>query len=252
MGFVSLNAFMVLKVFMNWAQYCNESSYQNYWRMQGFCLDYVAVSRTKAAGNIWNIVMDFVLALYPWMVIWKLKISKWEKIGLCGTMSLGIVVAVISAVRQSWMDSPATSNYDDWYFWHQGLSMVWYSAEVTGTIMVQCIPVMRPLLGEMKTSLASRRLADAEDGRSITGEMKRQESTRSTPLRPSTTVDHDTENFILAELQSQAQRKSRMVSHVSLTPSEVDRAIEASRTKPLEWPLSGNEPPVIGSSRAGG
>lgn len=107
---------MVLKVFMNWAKYCDMPSYQNYWRMQGFCLEYDVVSKTKAAGNIWNIIMDFVLALFPWLVIWKLNISKWEKIGLCGTMSLGVVVAVISAVRQSWMDDPANTAYNDWYF----------------------------------------------------------------------------------------------------------------------------------------
>jgi hypothetical protein len=112
----SLNLFMILKVFMNWSRYCGLAAYQNDWRMSGFCINYDVVSRTKAAGNIWNIIMDFVLALFPWMVIWKLKISKWEKIGLCGTMSLGVVVAVISAVRQSWMDNPANSNYDDWYF----------------------------------------------------------------------------------------------------------------------------------------
>ncbi|KAK9771792.1 hypothetical protein SCAR479_11580 [Seiridium cardinale] len=239
---------VVLKVFMNWSQYCDEPADQNYWRMQGFCLNYEAVSRTKAAGNIWNIIMDFVLALFPWMVIWKLKISQWEKIGLCGTMSLGVVVAVISAIRQAWMDNPASTQYDDLYFWHQGLSMVWYSAEVTGTIMVQCIPVMRPMLGDMKTSLASRRFADAEHGRSATAEMKRRESTRA---RATTTADVDTtsEEFILEELQSAARRKSRMMSQASLSPSEVDRAIVASRTQPLEWPLSGNEAPVIGPPR---
>lgn len=124
--------------------------------------------------------------------------------------------------------------------------MVWYSAEVTGTIMVQCIPVMRPLLGEMKTSLTSRRLADAESGQVTTGDFKRRPSTRA---RPSTTVgiDSRSEEFMLSRLQSPGMGKNRVTSQVSLTPSEVDRAIEASRTRPLEWPLSGNETPVIGA-----
>lgn len=36
--------------------------------------------------------------------------------------------------------------------------MIWYSAEVAGTIIVQCIPLMRPLVQDMHTSLASRKL----------------------------------------------------------------------------------------------
>lgn len=40
------------------------------------------------------------------MVTWKLKISIKEKVALCITMSLGVVVAVISAVRTAWMNNP--------------------------------------------------------------------------------------------------------------------------------------------------
>lgn len=123
--------------------------------------------------------------------------------------------------------------------------MVWYSAEVTGTIMVQCIPVMRPLLGDMKSSLTSRRLPDAEDARSPLDDLERRGSSRA---RASTTVGSDLRSggYTLAELQTASRRKSRVVSQVSLSPSEVDRAIEASRTQPLEWPLTGNEAPTIG------
>lgn len=42
--------------------------------------------------------------------------------------------------------------------------MVWYSAEVAGTIIVQSIPLMRPLMNEMHTSLASRKLGSGADG----------------------------------------------------------------------------------------
>ncbi|KAF3005222.1 hypothetical protein E8E14_001332 [Neopestalotiopsis sp. 37M] len=249
---VTLNVLMVLKVFMNWPKYCGNKDYQNHWRMQGFCVDYGIATGVKIAGNIWNIVMDFALALFPWIVIWKLNIKRWEKVGLCATLSLGIIVAIISAIRQAWQDNPANSKLDDWYYWHQGHSMIWYSAEVAGTIMVQCIPVMRTLFGEVNTSRRTgRKLNDAEEGRNITSDPRSRPSLGGT-LRPSTTADTDIaavfedDDFPLATLRADGNRRGAVISQVSMTPSEVDRAIEASRTQPLEWPLSGNEPSVIG------
>ncbi|KAI0177328.1 hypothetical protein BJ166DRAFT_21156 [Pestalotiopsis sp. NC0098] len=253
---ITLNVLMVLKVFMNWPKYCDNKDYQNWWRMQGFCIDLGIATGVKVAGNIWNIIMDFVLALFPWMVVWKLQIRRWEKVGLCATLSLGILVAVISAIRQAWQDNPANSKLDDWYYWHQGHSMIWYSAEVAGTIMVQCIPVMRTLLGEVSTlRWTGRKMTDGEEGRNITTEPRSRTSAGGT-LRPSTTNDTDYTNardnddeFDLEALRPDGNKRGAVVSQVSMTPSEVDRAIEASRTRPLEWPLSGNEPPVIGMQR---
>jgi hypothetical protein len=46
------------------------------------------------------------------------------------------------------------------------MSNIWYSAEVAGTIIVQCIPILRPLLRDMHTSMASKKLDDTENGRS--------------------------------------------------------------------------------------
>ncbi|ESZ97602.1 hypothetical protein SBOR_2003 [Sclerotinia borealis F-4128] len=161
---IVLNVLLVLKVFVDWSKYCGKDGYQNDWRMSGFCVDYQAAYNIKVAGNIFNIVADFVLALFPWMVTWKLRISLKEKIALCITMSLGVVVAIISAVRTAWMQDPSVDAYNDYYFWRQGLSMVWYSAEVAGTIIVQSIPLMRPLVNDMHTSLASKKLSSGADG----------------------------------------------------------------------------------------
>ncbi len=67
--------------------------------------------------------MDFVFATFPWFLIRKLEMRRIEKIGLCVTMSLGMLwvqdrpiaptsyyeltvgrVAIESAVRISWKD----------------------------------------------------------------------------------------------------------------------------------------------------
>ena len=41
------------------------------------------------------------------------------------------------------------------------MSNIWYSSEVTGTIIVQCIPVLRPLLKEISSTLRSKRLGSS-------------------------------------------------------------------------------------------
>lgn len=35
--------------------------------------------------------MDFVFAIFPWLITWKLDIKKTEKISLCITLSLGMM-----------------------------------------------------------------------------------------------------------------------------------------------------------------
>lgn len=42
------------------------------------------------------------------------------------------------------------------------MSEIWYSGEVSGTIIVQCVPVLRPFVKDLKSSLASRRLEATE------------------------------------------------------------------------------------------
>lgn len=95
---------------------------------------------------VYNIITDFALALFPWLVTWKLRIKKIEKIGICVTMSLGVLVAIMSTWRTAYMMSDSMNTYDIWYFRRQGLSMVWYIAEVACTIIVQTLPIVRHLV----------------------------------------------------------------------------------------------------------
>jgi hypothetical protein len=46
------------------------------------------------------------------------------------------------------------------------MSNIWYSAEVAGTIIVQCIPILRPFLRDMHATFTSSKLHDTEDGKS--------------------------------------------------------------------------------------
>ncbi|KAF2822171.1 hypothetical protein CC86DRAFT_410555 [Ophiobolus disseminans] len=152
----SMNLYMVVKVFFQWAKICNKPSYDVWYRLD-FCLDGKFREDFKEGGNVYNIIMDFVLATFPWIITWNLDMRKVEKIGLCVTMSLGMVVAIVSAVRTGWKDEG--NDKDAYYFWRNAHSNIWYSSEIVGTIIVQCIPVLRPLLRDIRTSMTSRKLA---------------------------------------------------------------------------------------------
>lgn len=169
---VSMNSYMIAKVILQWARVCGKSSY-NVWYRLDFCLEPKFRDGFKEGGNgkntiflfqmaynnialVYNIIMDFVLATFPWIITWNLDMRRVEKVGLCIAMSLGMVVAIISAVRTSWKDDGNIK--DKWYFWRNAHSNIWYSSEIVGTIIVQCIPVLRPLLRDIKTSLTSKRL----------------------------------------------------------------------------------------------
>lgn len=65
-------------------------------------------------------------------------------------------VAIVAAVRVSWKDDGNTR--DPYYIWRNALSQIWYSSEITGTIIVQCIPILRTMIKDIQTSMTSKKL----------------------------------------------------------------------------------------------
>lgn len=106
--------------------------------------------------------MDFVFASFPWIITYNMDLKRREKIGLCLTMSLGMVVAIESTIRNEW--KYGGNDKDRWYFWRLAMSNIWYNSEVSGTIIVQCVPVLRPVVQDICISLRSKRLGSSHDG----------------------------------------------------------------------------------------
>lgn len=71
-----------------------------------------------------------------------------------------MVVAIESAIRTDWKYQGNPK--DEMYFWRLGMSAIWYSSEVAGTIIVQCVPVLRALVNDVRTTLTSKRRASVE------------------------------------------------------------------------------------------
>ncbi|KAF5022467.1 hypothetical protein F66182_5503 [Fusarium sp. NRRL 66182] len=161
---VTMNLYMIFKVVFQWAKVCGDEGYEDWFRLD-ICLEKKFRDDFKEGGNVYNIIMDFLFASFPWLITRTLEMRRAEKVGLCLTMSLGMIVAIVSAIRVGWKDQG--NERDAHYIWRNGLSQVWYSSEVAGTIMVQCIPILRPIIKNLHTSLTSKKLdSQANDQKS--------------------------------------------------------------------------------------
>jgi hypothetical protein len=48
---ITMNIFMIFKVFFQWAKYCGKDGYQNWYRLQGHCISYTFEEHFKVGGN---------------------------------------------------------------------------------------------------------------------------------------------------------------------------------------------------------
>ncbi len=48
---ISMNSYMLVKVFFQWAKYCGKDDYQQWYRIQGFCINYNFEQNFKEGGN---------------------------------------------------------------------------------------------------------------------------------------------------------------------------------------------------------
>jgi hypothetical protein len=129
---------------------------------------------------------------------------------------------------------------------NNAMSNIWFSSEVAGTIMVQCIPVLRPFLREVHNSLTSQKLGDSENGRMSTTFRGSSYSYRISSKRASGATNAGKREFIeLSSVPEDGELDVEKGLHRGhqYTPSEIDRAIRAGRTAPLTsnppdpWPL---------------
>jgi len=158
--------------------------------------------------------MDFIFALFPWFLIRGADMRRFEKAGICAVMSLGMLVAIVSAIRVSWKDDG--NDRDPYYIYRNGLSQVWYSSEITGTIIVQCIPILRPVLRDVHNSLVSKKLSSTGDRRSTTTVPSRwsggprRGSVRTTfELQPHDLYKKETGEIVLAKIGEEIEDQRR-------------------------------------------
>ncbi|KAK0737829.1 hypothetical protein B0T18DRAFT_354511, partial [Schizothecium vesticola] len=97
-------------------------------------------------------VMDIVLALLPWPIIWKLQMKRKEKIGVALAMSMGVFAGCAAFVKSTKI--PLVLGGD---FTYSGYDLViWGAAEVAITICAASVPLLRVLIREVRSLTRQR------------------------------------------------------------------------------------------------
>lgn len=97
---------------------------------------------------------DFVLALFPLIIIWELKMRRHVKLGIGAAMSLGIFAtgaAIVKTIQLQHLTARADYTYDTVDL------VIWYTTESYVIIIAACVPTLRPLLPLLRGRSVSRK-----------------------------------------------------------------------------------------------
>ncbi|KAK8113050.1 hypothetical protein PG984_013576 [Apiospora sp. TS-2023a] len=156
LAIISISASVVL-----WTQCRPANKIWDRERVDGIC----DVPLTPVATTLgsWCVVVDFFLALFPWLFIWDLNMPRGEKITIAGNMSLGILAGVAGIVRTVEIGGLDGSNFtcelsqlhaerllnvesNKYGATDETVPLViWSAVEIAVTMVCIIIPVLRPL-----------------------------------------------------------------------------------------------------------
>ncbi|KAK3320410.1 hypothetical protein B0T19DRAFT_240226 [Cercophora scortea] len=89
----------------------------------------------------WSSACDFFFAIFPWMIIWSLRMPRRDKIILAGGMSLGVIAGACGIIRTVVLSQLEVSDYT----YNFALYFVWAGAEIAVAMICLGIPTLRPL-----------------------------------------------------------------------------------------------------------
>ncbi|KAL1893834.1 hypothetical protein Cpir12675_003953 [Ceratocystis pirilliformis] len=93
-------------------------------------------------------LIDLLLAMLPWKIIWGLQMRTKEKIGVGAAMSMGMFACVTACVKASKVPSLGSGDFT----YHGAELVIWAAAEVGTSMMAASIPVLRVLITRIKTT----------------------------------------------------------------------------------------------------
>ncbi|KUL88116.1 hypothetical protein ZTR_04012 [Talaromyces verruculosus] len=95
------------------------------------------------AASVINVFTDFMTAVVPMPLIWKLNLPRRQRLAVIGIFGIGVVVTVASSVRTYYAWFGAFGTYDtSWWGWATCLSA---SIEINLGLMCASAPALRPL-----------------------------------------------------------------------------------------------------------
>ncbi|KAF5657723.1 integral membrane protein pth11 [Fusarium heterosporum] len=120
-------------------------------KVPGSCWDPKKLLQYQLFAAYYSAVLDFVLAFLPWVILMRMTMRRRERLGVAVAMSLGAIAGITGIVKSVLVVSMKSGDitYD-----RVDLT-IWTLTEPAASIMAICIPVLRMLYRELKSSSRS-------------------------------------------------------------------------------------------------
>ncbi|KAK1585766.1 uncharacterized protein LY79DRAFT_518243 [Colletotrichum navitas] len=144
---ISMNVFMGLNALASWVQ-C--TPIQKVWmpQMPGSCWDPRVAAYYDIFASGYSALMDILLAMLPWPMIWGLQMKIQEKIGVGIAMSMGLLAGSTAIIKCTYLPSLLSGDIT-----YDGSRLaIWGACETGVTIMAASIPVLRVLIRDVAAS----------------------------------------------------------------------------------------------------
>ncbi|KAB5549610.1 hypothetical protein GE09DRAFT_1174508 [Coniochaeta sp. 2T2.1] len=101
----------------------------------------VQIKPLSVGLGVWSSACDFFFAIFPWMIIWSLRMPRRDKIMLASGMSLGVIAGACGIIRTVVLARVDVFNYTINFVPY----FVWAGAEIAVAMVCLGIPTLRPL-----------------------------------------------------------------------------------------------------------
>ena len=99
------------------------------------------IQPTSVVLGVWSSAADFFFSVFPWLVIWSLRMPRRDKVMLAGSMSLGVLAGICGIVR-----TVVLARLDIFDYTRNFVSyFAWAGAEIAVAMVCLGIPTLRPL-----------------------------------------------------------------------------------------------------------
>ncbi|KAK3373011.1 hypothetical protein B0T24DRAFT_527533 [Lasiosphaeria ovina] len=131
---------------------------QKAWNLDapGSCWDSRVQVNIGIGAGAYSAAMDFILAIFPTVLIWHLQMGTREKVGVVVAMSLGVFAGITAIVKSYFITGTARSS--DFTFSSADL-LIWSASETAVTIMAASIPFLRLIAKEVSGKTQQRSAA---------------------------------------------------------------------------------------------
>ncbi|KAK4099175.1 hypothetical protein N658DRAFT_475911 [Parathielavia hyrcaniae] len=146
---ISVNLVLASNGIIHWVQ-CWPVEKTWHYHMPGTCFPSDVVRYYNTAVAVFSGVMDIVLALLPWKIIWTISINKRERLGALVAMSAGVVTGVMAFLKIPTMYVIGNANATTVDL------QIFGTAEPATAIMAASIPMLRVLIQRETVSRPTR------------------------------------------------------------------------------------------------